>query len=466
MAWVRLLSALGLTLVLLLASGVLLLIMGKGLSAFAPRPVVELVTRVPSADGAVRLRTVLGELQARIPHDTRHTAAGDVETPPAAWLLDTGQGVVLVEADSVLRATEPLTAVRVDLRDDGRRFGYYLGLSGVTSVRDWSALLAMREALAGREPMPELLLRDAAGVQHALPMDQIAALSRPNALDATAYVGTAARRLGAFLAGGEAAAGVVGPDGLWPAIYGTALLVFVMTLLVTPLGVLAAIYMQEIAAPGRLVRAMRVAVNNLAGVPSIVYGAFGLGLFIHGFGAGIDQLLYAERLPTPTFGTGGLFWAALTMALLTLPVVIVSTEEGLKRVPDSQRHAALALGATRASMIWQVVLPLALPGVLTGMMLAVARAAGEVAPLMLLGVVKYAPSLPLDGDFPYLHLERKFMHLGYQLYDLAFQSRDVVVAAPHIFATAMLLLLLVVSLNIGAMLLRHRLQERYRLLRS
>ncbi len=191
------------------------------------------------------------------------------------------------------------------------------------------------------------------------------------------------------------------------------MMVLVMSVLVVPLGVVTALYLREYARQGWLVRAVRVAVNNLAGVPSIVFGVFGLGFFVYGLGGSIDQLFFADRLPTPTYGTGGILWASLTLALLTVPVVVVATEEALGAVARSQREASLAMGATKWQTLWNVVIPGATPGILTGLILAIARGAGEVAPLMLTGVVKLAPSMPLDGTFPFLHLDRKFMHLGF-----------------------------------------------------
>jgi len=170
----------------------------------------------------------------------------------------------------------------------------------------------------------------------------------------------------------------------------------------------------------------------------------------------------AEALPTPTFGTPGLLWASLTLALLTVPVVIVSTEEGLTRIPRSLREGSLALGATKAETLFKVVLPVASPSILTGVILAVARAAGEVAPLMLVGVVKLAPALPVDGNFPYVHLERKFMHLGFHIYDVGFQSPNVEAARPLVYATALLLIVLIIFLNLTAIMLRNRLENRYR----
>ncbi len=250
--------------------------------------------------------------------------------------------------------------------------------------------------------------------------------------------------------------------GVFPAIFGTVMMVILMSIMVTPFGVIAAVYLREYASQGWLTRAIRVAVNNLAGVPSIVYGVFGLGFFIYFAGAHIDQLFFAEALPSPTFGTPGLLWASITLALLTLPVVIVATEEGLSRIPRSVREGSLALGATKAETLWRVVLPMASPAMMTGLILAVARAAGEVAPLMLVGVVKLAPSLPLDGNYPYLHLDQKFMHLGFHIYDVGFQSPNVEAARPLVYATALLLVIVIAVLNLSAVAIRNHLREKYK----
>ena len=250
--------------------------------------------------------------------------------------------------------------------------------------------------------------------------------------------------------------------GIFPTLFGTILMVMIMAVLVTPMGVIAAVYLREYAKQGPLTRVIRIAVNNLAGVPSIVYGVFGLGFFVYFLGGNIDQIFYPEALPAPTFGTGGIMWASLTLALMTLPVVIVSTEEGLSRVPRAVREGSLALGATKAETLWRTVLPMASPAMMTGLILAVARAAGEVAPLMLVGVVKLAPSMPLDLNVPFLHLERKFMHLGFHIYDVGFQSPNVEAARPLVYATALLLVLVIVVLNLAAIGIRNNLREKYR----
>lgn len=252
--------------------------------------------------------------------------------------------------------------------------------------------------------------------------------------------------------------------GIFPAIYGTVLMVIMMSIIVTPFGVVAAVYLREYAHQGALTRVIRIAVNNLAGVPSIVYGVFGLGFFIYFLGSGIDQAFFPEALPSPTLGTGGLLWASITLAILTLPVVIVATEEGLSRIPRSIREGSLALGATKAETLWRVVLPMASPAMMTGVILAIARAAGEVAPLMLVGVVKLAPSLPLDGNYPYLHLDQKFMHLGFHIYDVGFQSPNVEAARPLVYATSLLLVAVIALLNLSAVAIRNRLREKYKAL--
>jgi phosphate transport system permease protein len=250
--------------------------------------------------------------------------------------------------------------------------------------------------------------------------------------------------------------------GIFPAIFGTIMMVLLMTVMVTPFGVIAAVYLREYATQGPMIRMIRIAVNNLAGVPSIVYGVFGLGFFVYFLGGNIDDLFFSAAKPAPTLGTPGIMWAALTLAIMTVPVVIVSTEEGLTRIPRSIREGSLALGATRFETLRKVILPMASPSIMTGVILAIARAAGEVAPLMLVGVVKLAPDLPMDGNFPFIHLERKFMHLGFHIYDVGFQSPNVEVARPLVYATSFLLVLVIIFLNLAVILMRNRLRERYR----
>jgi phosphate transport system permease protein len=239
---------------------------------------------------------------------------------------------------------------------------------------------------------------------------------------------------------------------------------FFMAILVAPLGILAALYLREYAADGPITATVRIAINNLAGVPSIVYGAFGLGFFCYGIGGWIDELFFRASLLAdnqPTYGTGGLLWASLTLALLTLPVVIIATEEALAAVPNSMREGSYACGASKWQTIRRIVLPRALPGIMTGLILAMARAAGEVAPLMLVGVKKVALDLPIDTSFPFIHPDREFMHLAYLVYDVGFQSPNSQAAKPMVFAITLLLVALIAILNITAIYIRSHLKRRY-----
>ncbi|MDR3684221.1 MAG: phosphate ABC transporter permease PstA [Geothrix sp.] len=301
-------------------------------------------------------------------------------------------------------------------------------------------------------------LRTADGQATELPLGSVVRIVPANAMGPLAKLGVYLSRLWEFVADDPRESNTEG--GIFPAIFGTVMMVLVMSVLVVPLGVITALYLREYARQGWLVRAVRVAVNNLAGVPSIVFGVFGLGFFVYGLGGSIDRLFFADRLPTPTYGTGGILWASLTLALLTVPVVVVATEEALGAVARSQREASLAMGATQWQTLWNVVLPSATPGILTGLILAIARGAGEVAPLMLTGVVKLAPAMPLDSTFPFLHLDRKFMHLGFHIYDVGFQSPNSEAAKPMVFMASFLLLLVVVILNLFALNLRRKLRAR------
>lgn len=297
-----------------------------------------------------------------------------------------------------------------------------------------------------------------------VPLSKVVRIYQPNAMTWFQKSRFYAAKLWEFVSDEPREANTEG--GIFPAIFGTVMLVILMSMIVTPFGVIAAVYLREYAKQGPLTRTIRVAVNNLAGVPAIVYGVFGLGFFVYFLGGSIDSLFFPEASPSPVFGTPGILWSALTLALLTLPVVIVSTEEGLARIPRSIREGSLALGATKAETLWRTVLPMASPAMMTGLILAIARAAGEVAPLMLVGVVKLAPSLPLDENFPYLHAERKFMHLGFHIYDVGFQSPNVEAARPLVYATALLLVVVIVTLNLTAIAIRNRLREKYRTLES
>ena len=323
--------------------------------------------------------------------------------------------------------------------------------------------------------------------------------------------------------------------GVMPAIWGTVALTLIMSLVVVPFGVLAALYLREYAKAGPVVSAVRISINNLAGVPSIVFGVFGFGFFCHIIGGFVDggakiqmpparwwlllialtitaigafslslQSLtnvgrsaslrgrvlggmtivlwllatlafivvvattpyfsgfFSASLPNPTYGKGGLLWASLTLALLTLPVVIVATEEALSAVPNSLREGSYACGGSKWQTIRRIVLPHAIPGIMTGMILAMARGAGEVAPLMLVGAVKMADHLAVDGMFPFVHPERSFLHLGFHIYDLGFQSQNSEAAKDLVFTTTLLLILIIAVMNLLAIMLRTRLKRRFK----
>jgi len=360
-----------------------------------------------------------------------------------------------------------------DLRLEHRR----LELKGVTGAKmaDAEAILAERknaleleyaeikkerDAIAEQTRRDQLMTKTADGKEIAISFDHVVRITRPNNMGAVAKTGQYLERFWEFMTAEPRESNTEG--GIFPAIFGTLVMVIVMAIIVTPFGVLAAIYLREYAKDGLFLRIIRISVYNLAGVPSIVYGVFGLGFFVYTLGGNLDHLFYAESLPTPTFGTPGLFWASLTLALLTLPIVIVSTEEGLSRIPSTIRQGSLALGATKSETLWKVIVPLATPAMMTGLILAIARAAGEVAPLMLVGVVKLAPALPVDGNYPYLHLDQKIMHLGFHIYDVGFQSPNVEAARPLVYATSLTLVLLIIGLNITAIKIRNNLREKYR----
>jgi phosphate transport system permease protein len=297
------------------------------------------------------------------------------------------------------------------------------------------------------------------GGEQTIPLGQLVDYHFPNGMTLGQKLGFFFRRLWRFVSEEPREANTEG--GIFPAIFGTFVMTLLMSVAVMPFGILAAIYLREYAKQGAFVRAVRISVNNLAGVPSIVFGVFGLGFFVYFVGGNVDRLFFPDRLPTPTFGTGGILWAALTLALMTVPVVIVATEEALAAVPRGMREGSLALGASKWQTILRIVLPASAPGILTGMILAMARGAGEVAPLMLVGVVKLAPSLPVDAVAPFVHLDQKFMHLGFHIYDLGFQSPDSDAAQPMVFATTFFLIALVVLLNFGAIVVRERLRRKF-----
>ena len=371
--------------------------------------------------------------------------------------------------------------------------------------------------------------------EHSILLADMVRFFPTNRLGIFQRLGVYASRWWEFLSGDPREAGMEG--GFFPAIWGTVVMTIVMSLAVMPFGVLAALYMREYAKSGWLLSVIRISINNLAGVPSIVYGVFGLSFFCYIVGgyidggpikagfepwpsaawfsalgglaivgliafavsifsgqaearrsplrtvlswsAGLLWLLtlglivwllvksphfhgfYEAQLPNPTFGKGCLLWAALTLSLLTLPVVIVATEEALSAVPNSLREGSYACGAGKWQTIHRIVLPYARPGIITGFILAMARGAGEVAPMMLVGAIPLATELPLDGEFPFLHGSRSFMHLGFQIYSLGFQSQNSEAAKPMVFTATLLLLSIVTVLNQTAIWLRASLRKRF-----
>ena len=336
---------------------------------------------------------------------------------------------------------------------------------GITKQRDelqaeYNGYIEQLSTLYAELNKDSLVARLADGSEVEVRISQIVRTYRPNTMQLMDKLAFYFEKLWEFVSAYPREANTEG--GIFPAIFGTVLMVIIMAVIVTPFGVVAAVYLHEYARQGPLTRLIRIAVNNLAGVPSVVYGVFGLGFFVYFLGGSIDKLFFPESLPTPKFGTPGLLWASLTLAILTLPVVIVATEEGLSRVPRAMRESSLALGATKAETLWRTVLPMTASAMITGLILAVARAAGEVAPLMLVGVVKLAPSLALDGNAPFLHLDRKFMHLGFHIYDVGFQSPNVEAARPLVYATALLLVIIIIILNLTAIKIRNNLREKYR----
>lgn len=325
--------------------------------------------------------------------------------------------------------------------------------------KKYEALAAEARKLRSRLTEETLVIRLADGRESVIPFGQIIGAHYANRIGTGERLWLLASGMFRFLMEEPREANTEG--GVFPAIFGTFAMTLLMSVAVMPFGVLAAIYLREYAKQGVFVRAVRIAVNNLAGVPSIVFGVFGLGFFVYFVGGTIDGIFFKDNLPTPTFGTGGILWASLTLALMTVPVVIVATEEALAAVSRGVREGSLACGASKWQTIQRVVLPASAPGILTGLILAMARGAGEVAPLMLVGVVKLAPSLPIDGVLPFVHMERKFMHLGFHIYDLGFQSPDSEAAKPMVFATTLLLIILVVILNLSAIIIRERLRRKY-----
>jgi phosphate transport system permease protein len=445
----------GLSLSLFMIAGLLLLILLNGFGYFWPADLIELTLK----DG----KHVVGQLAGEevspkgVPRIRIKIGNRDLYGLDYRW-IDTHQ---IVE-----RAT-PADLVMVERREWGNFYGRLRAVTkenrpvaeGAEAV--WQSLPALiREAEASEaDSLYTVLVADANGREKSIGLSQVVRVLRPNDLSTWEKLWVYGGNVWMVLTTEPREANTEG--GILPAIFGTVMMVMIMSLIVTPFGVIGALYLREYARQGVIVRTVRIAVNNLAGVPSIVFGVFGLGFFVYGVGGTIDALWFSDRLPTPTFGTGGILWASLTLALLTVPVVIVATEEGLAAVPREYREGSIGLGATKWETIWKVVLPTALPGILTGLILAMARAAGEVAPLMLTGVVKLAPALPIDWTWPFLHLDRKFMHLGFHIYDVGFQSPNVEAAKPMVYVTTLVLILVVVTLNLTGIILRNRMRRKY-----
>ena len=421
----------GLGVSLLMITGMIALILVNGLGVFWPKRIVKLNL----SDGT----TVMGELVTReaIPRPDAPEKARETRIQIKVGNRDLfGADFRWIDEPAIASRSWPSDAVYVERRE----YGPFIGT--VKTMDDKRVVLVAAD-----------------GQEKELATEDIFRMYRANDLSVTGRVKVYASRMWEFFSSEPRESNTEG--GIFPAIFGTVMMVMLMSIVAVPFGVLAALYLREYARQGLMVRIVRIAVNNLAGVPSIVFGLFGLGFFVYFVGGSLDRAFFADRLPTPTFGTGGILWAALTLGLLTVPVVIVASEEALGAVPRSMREASLAAGATKFQTIMRVVLPAAAPGILTGLILAMARGAGEVAPLMITGVVKLAPDMPIDGIAPFLHLDRKFMHLGFHIYDVGFQSPNVEAAKPMVYATAIFLLLIVVALNLTAIVVRNHLRKRY-----
>jgi phosphate transport system permease protein len=434
----------------------------------------EIAARAMPADVIAIDRTEWGSLFGTL-REVRESGAAVAAGPAASWAALRARLPESTRSVRRIRRIERREIGAINTAQEGLRLRLRgLELKGVAVGPEVDRIRRELETLAARyrEKVGEVealrarltasvLVAAPGGVEKDLPLSQVVRAWRPNEMGPIGKAGSYVARVWEFVTDDPRESNTEG--GVLPAIFGTVLMVLIMSVLVTPFGVLAAFYLREYAKQGPLVSAVRIAVNNLAGVPSIVFGVFGVGFFIYFVGGAIDRTFFPEALPTPTFGTGGILWASLTLALLTVPVVIVATEEGLAAIPRGLREASLALGATKFETTRRIVLPAVMPSILTGLILAMARAAGEVAPLMITGVVKLAPTLPVDGQWPFLHLNRKFMHLGFHIYDVGFQSPNVDAARPMVFTTTVLLLGIVLLLNLGAIALRNRLRKRYSL---
>jgi phosphate transport system permease protein len=469
MVW---LTGSGLVIGLLMVVALVVFVFWQGLATFWPGPVVLLRT----TDGAVAMGEVT-RTERYAPDPTQVAAFGAEAVAAAAAELAAGDGQVrrrLVRTGNFELTGEHFRWVedfRLATGGEERPAGAYVfertawgRFYGVPEAcldgervlaTEPAAIAGLLRAAPADAAAPFVRVRTADGTSADLPLATIVRCYPANQLNLAGRAGVYLSRWREFLTAEPREANSEG--GVFPAIFGTVVMTLAMTILVVPFGVMAALYLREYARQGWLTSIVRISINNLAGVPSIVFGVFGLGFFSYIVGGSIDALFFADKLPNPTFGTGGIMWASLTLALLTLPVVIVATEEALAAVPTSMREGSYACGATQWQTIRRVVLPRAMPGVMTGAILAMARGAGEVAPLMLVGAVKLAPELPLDLHFPFMHPERSFMHLGFHIYDLGFQSQNSEAAKPMVFTTTMLLMSIVLLLNAAAIWFRTRL---------
>jgi len=434
---------------------------------------VRAATLPPSALALERMENGAAFLlpaELRLADGTRLPAAAPDFLPRLQALLGAAaerrERLVEVEKVRIGRINTELQRVKVGLRKAADLGTPDAALKAEAARLEAGYQLLAAEARSLREGFPADVLAgtDGAGRPLEFPVATLVRAWEPNRLGLGGKLALAASRAWEFVSAEPREANTEG--GVLPALFGTFAMTVLMSALVTPFGVIAAIYLREYARQGAVLRMVRISVNNLAGVPSIVFGVFGLGFFVYVLGGNLDRLLFADELRynnnTPVLGTGGLLWASLTLALMTLPVVIVATEEALSAVPRGMREASLACGASKWQTIREILLPASAPGILTGVILAMARGAGEVAPLMIVGVVKLAPTLPVDAEFPFLHMDRKFMHLGFHIYDLGFQSPDSDAARPMVFASTLLLLVLVLLLNLGAISIRNRLRARYK----
>lgn len=474
-------TAAGLVVVAGMLVAILAITLVEGFGQFWPSRIVRIERRNGPA--------VLGEVRDRGARREPGRASGATRRLLYAGRREVNgvNDFVWIDDSDVAAESTPRDAWAIDRAEYGRLFGTFAGVHGASSLgealergrslrgeletvrdrmnstRDSARLTALESRRLELEAAGKAIRvewRQADGSIATTAAVDVMRAWQPNAMGLSSQVGHYLAGAWTFLTTNPRESNTEG--GIFPVIMGTLFLVTLMTVAAVPLGVVAALYLNEYAREGWVLRLVRLAMANLAGVPSIVLGIFGLGLFVYTLGAGIDRTFFPGR-GHPTFGTGGILWGALTLALLTVPVVIVAASEGLKSVPQASRDAALALGATRWQTVRHIVLPQALPGILTGMILAVGRGAGEVAPLMVLGAaVKLAPQPLVDSAFPFFHLDRKFTHLGFHIYDVSMQSPNVEAAKPMTYASTMALLLLVLGLNLAAVLVRNRLRRRFR----